>query len=94
MKITANDFWRVIHAYKKLKTISKRLNTIDIQSCNGEIDEKTYERKIETVELKAKEIANELGLISYHQTDPRGCSLYLLDKNTPNDRYTDGTPIC
>jgi hypothetical protein len=44
--------------------------------------------------MDAQEIAVFYGLRAYHQTDPRGCSLYLLDPKTDDNNYNSGHAVC
>ena len=44
---------------------------------------------------EAEERAQMLGLHAYHQGDPRGCALYLVESNKGAEtNYTDGIAVC
>ena len=43
---------------------------------------------------RVKEICERNGLHFYHQTDPRGCALYVSDKPMPDFDYTRGVACC
>jgi len=95
MKLTINELYQVIDAHKKLVHLSNRLNRLDTQECNGELKQGEYERKIELVETKSDNVAEILGFTTYHQSDPRGCSLYLIEKSEtkPDLNYTNGFAV-
>lgn len=77
---------------EKLLRISHSLTTLDVRSCNYGLSEKE-EQRIENLEKKASLIASEFGAIAYHQSDPRGCSLYVLNESDiPNDNSGDRNP--
>jgi len=49
----------------------------------------------ETAALKrVKAICDRLGLHFYHQTDPRGCALYIDKEPLSATNYTKGVAIC
>ena len=92
MKIkTLQDLRSFVFSMEELKKISKALNRLDVHQCNiGELTPKQKKRETR-LEQRAHEIANLYGLESYHQTDPRGCSLYLIE-DTIGD-YSKGIAI-
>jgi len=82
-----------INVYNRLKPISRKISALDCKSCNGEISEQDYDIKIDKLLAQAKELASDLGLKVYHQSDPRGCSLYLVDKTMNDGNYNRGVAI-
>ena len=40
------------------------------------------------------EVCKRTGLHFYHQTDPRGCSLYVSNEPLPENDYTRGVACC
>jgi len=87
--------------YEELKKISRTLHRLDENMCNGYKDwqgnwneeaEKRAEKKEITILKRANEIVAKVGLIAYHQSDPRGCSLYLVKEGEENN-YTNGENI-
>lgn len=76
----------------KLKKISKKLNLLDCASCNGTIEETKYDKKVEKLLLEAQGIAGLFDFVAFHQTDPRGASLYLIDETMNETNYNNG--IC
>ena len=79
-------------SYKELKRISHSLNRLDVNACNYGLTPR-QEKRVEKLEARAEVIAKSLGLKSYHQGDPRGCSLYLIDKTMDNTTYYRGIAI-
>ena len=43
---------------------------------------------------RLRAILEPLGLYYYHQSDPRGCALYVSDKPIPPFNYTQGIAVC
>ena len=71
----------------ELIRIGKRLHSLDEKSCNGESG--TFdERKEENLLIKANKILEEYHFRAYHQSDPRGWSLYIY-----RDQDLRGYPI-
>lgn len=65
----------------KLQQISRSLHRLDENSCNYGLTER-QEKREERLEKTAESIAKEYGFVSYHQSDPRGWSLYLVNPKT------------
>ena len=61
----------------QLQAISRALHRLDEASCNYGLTPR-QEKREENLEQKAMAIAREYGSIAYHQSDPRGWSLYLV----------------
>lgn len=71
-----------IYDVHELQTIAKTLHTLDEHSCNGyysERAEKAADTRAKNLEARADIIASKYGKSAYHQSDPRGWSLYLVD---------------
>jgi hypothetical protein len=86
---TTQDLKRFLYRFEELRKISRKVHKIDENDCNGYQDfkgnwderaEKQAEKKKEKLLLRADEISQEFGLKAFHQGDPRGCSLYLIDE--------------
>jgi len=87
------NLYRQFEAHKELIKIAKRLHKLDCDSCNGTIEEQKWLNRVGILEGRADDLANEFGLVAYHQTDPRGASLYLVNKEQDNgEHYSEG--IC
>jgi hypothetical protein len=85
-----------LYCYRELLKISRNLNRIDCNRCNGYQNERKEQREEEReVELmkRANIIAKRGELRAYHQSDPRGCSLYLIRKGQ-EENYNNGEAIC
>lgn len=77
-------------AFQKLLPIAQWLNKLDCDYCNtGRIDD----LKVETLMDEAASILMPLGLLAFHQSDPRGCSLYVIDSTMNETNYTNGIPV-
>lgn len=77
-------------AYKKLLPISRWLNKLDVDYCNtGKRDEVKFEALLE----EAEKICESIGLKAFHQADPRGCSLYVIDNTMNDSNYTNGIAV-
>ena len=74
-----------------LQRISHRLHQLDENACNYGLTPR-QEKRVERLEEQAQAIAQKFHLTAYHQSDPRGWSLYLTPPNT--SQYTDGLAIC
>ncbi len=82
----------IIGVTKDLLKYSKQLTRLDVKSCNVGLTDRDDE-KVKKIELECEALASKIGLKAYHQCDPRGCSLYLID-NTMNDtNYNRGIAI-
>ena len=99
-KIKLVDVSVSINVYKKLLPIASILHRIAERQCNGYAatdwgrkQEKRDERKEASLLNKAISLASQTGLYIYHQTDPRGCSLYLITNEMDSTNYTNGIAI-
>jgi len=75
-----------------LQCISHRLNQLDENACNYGLTPR-QEKRVDTLEKQAETIAHKYYLSGYHQSDPRGWSLYLIQPGTW-DNYDRGLAIC
>src|SRR3990167_4154324 len=85
----------VQYVLQELAPISRKLNAIGVRGCNGRSD--SQEKRDQTTEdrltHRATRLAESIGLRFYHQTDPRGCSVYLIDRNMNDSNYSSGIAI-
>jgi hypothetical protein len=85
--------------YKLLLHLAKRLSTIDTHRCNGtryndENGDESYLRAKQAVYAKLDEILLPHGMDYYHQSDPRGTSLYISNERSLNSsNYNNGLAI-
>jgi hypothetical protein len=66
----------------ELRKIAKTLHSLDEHACNGyhsERAEKVAGTKEKKLMARAEAIAQKYGVHAFHQGDPRGASLYLVD---------------
>lgn len=87
-----NELRRIVYYLDKLRLIAKSLHKLDEYACNYGLTPR-QEKRLERLEKLAEDIAHEMGFKSYHQGDPRGASLYLLDKKTDENNYSSGLVI-
>ncbi len=73
-----------------LQRISHRLHQLDELACNYGFSE-AQDKRCTRLEIQAQQIAQKYNLTAYHQSDPRGWSLYFVP--TGKD-YTEGLGIC
>jgi hypothetical protein len=89
-----NELNKAIRLNRELLPIAKALHRLDEYSCNYGLTER-QEKRVIYLENKANNIAKEwFNLRAYHQSDPRGASLYLVKtlKEVRNGNYMNG--IC
>lgn len=90
----------VIHVYRQLLPVSRQLRLIGERQCNGYANtdwgrrqEARDERKKANLLNKAISLADAIGLQIFHQTDPRGCALYLVTNEMDYTNYSNGIAI-
>jgi len=77
-----------------LQRISHRLHKLDENACNYGLTE-YQEKRVDHLERQAIDIAFKYNLKAYHQSDPRGWSLYLVPPELdPHRDYSNGLAIC
>jgi len=81
-----------IHLYNRLRKISKALQRSYTNSCNFTLSKRQQARE-DKLQREAEMLAEQLGLKAYHQTDPRGCALYLGDADINEQNYNHGIAI-
>jgi len=90
MKI--NELRNYTYIYRELLRISKSLNQLATNDCNYGLTAR-QEKREDNLFKKAQQLAKQVGLKAYHQGDPRGCSLYLIDKTMDDTTYNNGIAI-
>ena len=82
-----------IEIYRRLQKIAKTVHTLDENACNYELL-KAQETRLTNLLVEAEKQAQIIGLHIYHQSDPRGCSLHLVEslENAYTD-YTNGIAV-
>jgi len=78
-------------AVLKIKRLALKLNRLYCNNCNGfenEMLESRNDIAIKKTENKIKELASELNLYLYLQTDPRGDSVKLSDQEMNGSDYS------
>jgi hypothetical protein len=78
--------------YDQLVKIAKQLHHQDENSCNYGLTPR-QEKRVERLEKEADKIAKSMGLYAYHQSHPRGGSLYLTENRKADSDYYNGVFI-
>jgi hypothetical protein len=79
----------------RLSAIAKTLHRMAETDCNyacSTIGQKMAETKEKNLIKEANEIVKHYGFIAYHQGDPRGCSLYIIEPGMES-HYNDGIAV-
>ena len=77
------------HIIEELKKISRKLHYLDTKNCNTGLNERE-EKRIKKLEQEAKRLAKCINLKVYHQRDPRGATLYVIESGM---EYCKGVAI-
>ena len=87
--------------YNWLRRKGTALHTLYEYQCNGEDNNgcgmtqhiKSWERQEDKLYKEIEKYIGALGLHVYFQTDPRGATIYLDDKEIPDNNYTQASCI-
>lgn len=96
-QIDIDNFSRFINVFRVLQKISRQLHRSFENECNYGLTLR-QEKRQENLIRKAEKLAKELGFELYVQSDPRGCALYLMAKESMNkgsslNYYSDGIAV-
>lgn len=85
---------QIINVYSQLQKVAKTLHKMDEYDCNYGCTP-IHETREKNLFKKAEALAQELGLHAYHQGDPRGGTLFLVEKvkGADTNYYTNGVYI-
>lgn len=78
------EYSEAIELFRRLQPIAKTIHRLDENSCNYELS-KSQETRLTNLLEKATRTAAIFGLRIYHQSDPRGASLYIMPHETEAD---------
>ena len=87
-----NELRPVLWRIERLQKLSKQIHHLDECACNYGLTQR-QETRLKNLLTEANTQSDNLGLATYHQGDPRGCSLYLIEKGTDVDRYDTGIAL-
>lgn len=80
--------------YNWFRREGDKLHKIYENECNGLYDnDEAYYKETEPIENKIIKKADSLYLNVFFQTDPRGATIYLDDKDIKENSYTDAVCI-
>lgn len=82
----------VINIYERLKKISKALHRYDERHSERDLTEREKDKVKKLIE-EAQKLAEKINCKIYHQTDPRGATLYLGDEQINGTNYYKYIPI-
>ena len=93
--MTLIEMRQVTYVYERLKPVARQLHRLDERACNGTSESlaKRDEKREINLMKSAADLAGQIGLTPYHQSDPRGCSLYVIDKTMDDSNYHNGIAI-
>lgn len=91
-KHTIASVGEVTTVFARLQKIAKTIHRLDENACNYELS-KYQETRLENLLIEAQRLAEILDLDIYHQGDPRGCSLYLVDETMDDSTYNRAIAI-
>jgi hypothetical protein len=79
--------------YSQYLKLSKSLSRIDVENCNGEIDNDIYDKKVNAIYTKLDNLKDTYKIHYHHQSDPRGVALYIAKRELTPSNYTNGVAI-
>ena len=89
------DAKEAIELLRRLQPIAKTIHRLDENLCNYELS-KAQETRLTNLKEKAIRTAAIFGMRVYHQSDPRGASLYIMPSDTKidwNNYNTEGIAV-
>ena len=91
---TGNSYTKT-DTYINLLKLARKLSNIDVHSCNGTkyTEDNAYTVATEKIYQKIKEVLSDSKLYFYHQSDPRGASLYISAETITSTNYNNGLAI-
>lgn len=87
-----SKLYPILHGYEILLYLANRISKFDEKSCNSGLTKNEEDRMNKLLALADKIAIETFKARIYHQSDPRGCSLYLVD-SLPTDDYSKGLAI-
>jgi hypothetical protein len=90
---TGKSYYELVEDFLKLKKLAKRLSTLDTNECNGYYKEGVYDKKVSAIYFSLDKMARDLKINYYHQSDPRGASLYISIQPLTTSNYNYGLAI-
>ena len=87
--MSIEELRRAQYVFEECRKISRILHRLDETACNYGLTP-TQEKRVKKLETAAEELAQRLSLHAYHQGDPRGASLYLINDTLNDTNYSNG----
>ena len=88
-RITLRELGQIPRTMDAFRTLSAQLHHQDENACNYGLTPR-QEKRVTTLEANDETLAQTLGYHAYHQSDPRGASLYLIDETMNDTNYHQG----
>ena len=82
----------IVGTVRRLTAIEHSISHLDAIRCNETLTAR-QESRLNRLVIEAVGLANSIGLRIYHQLDPRGCSLYLIDDTMDDTNYNNGLAL-
>ena len=84
-----NITYSMVNGIDELRRIARLVHRLDEADCNSDFNPRRNKKRDKLLQAAAKIAAEEFDAVIYHHGDPRGCGLYLCDKeNANNQSYT------
>lgn len=91
--LNESNSYIVTNLYTKLLRLSYKWTKLDTEKCNGDISDIDYDTTSLEIMTKITELLSRYSIYIYHQSDPRGVSLYLGRERLASHNYTNGLAI-
>lgn len=87
--------WVITQDYLTVRNLARRLSSVDTSRCNGTRyqDDRFYEAAINKIYDSLNYMLRTHGIQWYHQSDPRGASLYLSLDPLTDISYSHGLAL-
>lgn len=89
--LLTNDFnsYGQVELYCNILKLAKKFTNLDIHACNGTRynDDISYQIRANKLHMEAVKLLEPYNLRYYHQSDPRGASLYIAKVELLPDNY-------
>ena len=80
--------YHIARDFTALKALAQRLHRLDECRCNGDLADGVWSRRTNSAMRKVSMICVLYALSCYHQSDPRGASLYIGCEPLTDSNYS------
>ena len=93
LRIMLDEAKMFVFWWERLQRAQRIIHKLDEAACNTELTKRQETRKANVLKM-AKDEASAMGFELYHQSDPRGCALWLVTPELDNaSRYSEGLAV-